>query len=233
MIVAADSLIAPISNRGWERPLFTDYDRNFSFPNGYPGLIQGIVTKVPKGSDIFPYSAFVSDVENPNCQLVSVYTPPNKVVFSATVGGAAVRSFGCEHDAVIKDMGGSDIDFFRDGVRQGCFGTFSKYRMGVTYGANVVDIVVTYGGVRGGVFFVDEYEGGADGVVTVDIRDGSPYAVKALRLSDNTYQVLANGGLVLTPGYGSFNIRATWAGAATCTDVVYKCKYIPEIPYGL
>lgn len=237
MIVPARSIIVPVSAIGWKRPFAASsgsVDRNYSFPDGKPGLISGIVAEVPAGSDIKPY---LSDTTNTqvNCQLVLRYAPPSFLKLTFGVGG--YNPFTFEHDMVCQGMDGRQIEFIRPNPgAEGIFGTFFEFFHATTLASaiNLRTFRYEYRTQRDAYLEVVEYEQGVDGICNVVINNSYAEPVNAYRLSDGTWQVLTKGRLILRAGAGRVDITYTWNnGLIDAMDTVAKLQVTPEIPYGL
>ena len=233
MIVRANSLVMPISQFGYLRPLELGGDRNFTYPDGDGGLISGLVANVPAGTDIYPYNG-MAVLNSPNCQTITHYEPPRNVKFSGTLTGY-IRAHNFEHDAVFTSQGGTQINIWNSvDYDQVIYGTFFQIRIrSQSMTATTSRVSYWYKSSKGCVAVIDEYEQGAAGIVDVGFEGLTVSPVSALRLSDDTFQVLPKGQMYLPAGEGTFYILATCAGAWVNGDKVYAFSINPEIPYGL
>lgn len=241
MIINGPQLVAPRTHWGysryggaWER------NSNYVLPNGQKALINGLVTEVPAGTDIAPHSDLLGSLADINCQSVARYTPPSAIDYYLAADGmfsSPKVQTRCVTDAKLYDMGGGLIDLFGSYSQRMHCGSFS-YLMGGVQGGSPLStspatLLVEYKSPRGGFLELVEYEQGGDGIVTVEILSGNPYAVKALRLSDSTTQVMAACGIILPAGAGQLKIRITWASGLPAGQLVAKFKYSIEVPYGI
>lgn len=241
MLVNGPQLVAPRTHWGYSRYGGTwERDSNYVLPNGQKALINGLIAEIPAGTDIAPHSDRLGSLVDINCQSVARYTPPSAIDYylaaDGTLSPAKVQT-RCVTDAKLYDMGGGLIDLFGAySPRMHC-GSFSYLMCFVEGGTHLntspATIHVDYKSPRGGFLELVEYEQGGDGIVTVEILSGNPYAVKALRLSDSTTQVMAACGIILPAGAGQLKIRITWGSGLPATQLVCKFKYSIEVPYGI
>lgn len=239
MIVNAPQLIVPRSHWGWSRYGAVWEGPNFLYPDGKAGYINGIVEEVPAGTDIVPRFPVLGNSNDTNCQSVSRYLPPSSINFYLEISGQnpSPCMTRCETDCKIYDMAGGLIDLV--GALQGrChMGTFS-YLMASLAGNVDLSVsprtaVVQYKSPKGGALELVEYEQGGDGIVTIEIKTGNPYAVKARRLSDQTDQIVPAGGIYLPAGAGEIKIGVAWASGLPALQSLAKFKYSIEVPYGI
>lgn len=233
MIVPARSLVVPVAYHGWLRPPTYYIPLNFRLPNGIGGLVNGIVEEVPAGTDIKPESNPATDYLQLNCQTVGRYRPPSYLKFERPIYDGSGSLF--TSDMELKDVAGNNIQLLAAaGAMQGIFGTFFSISAARTTAAGWVRDVFTVRSVRSAVFEITDYEEGTDGIVTPVIQTGNPFAVKAFRLSDQTYQVLANCGIEIPAGVSQFTLYTTWAsGTISPLATLGNFRISIEVPYGL
>ncbi len=214
--------------------------RNFTYPDGRPGLINGLVAEVPAGTDITPFNSLINQGSSDiNCQSLSIYVPPTTIDYYLEMGGANPSPVMTRVDTDLKmyDMAGGLINLFGDLFARRHCGSFSYFMGGIngggTFSVSPKEILINYKSPRGGTIEIVEYEQGADGIVTAEILTGAPYAVQALRLSDQTQQILAKGGLALPAGAGQIKIRISWASGLPATALLAKIRFSIEVPYGI
>ncbi len=231
MIVGNRSLILPVSEAGWDR-LWSPPVRNFSYPDSRAGLIQGCVGDVPAKSDITPYLA--GNVWN-SVQILR-YNPPTSVALTHEYGNTFTGS-AWTHDGDFRDMAGAAIFPAPLNNYQRAFGTFANIGIDPDESgkpaANSFSYLIKYNLQRGGFVQVYEFEEGADGIVSVSIQGGVASAVKALRISDGSWQVISEGGMLLPAGGGQFWLNASWTSGVAATQMIARLRFSVEVPYGL
>ena len=241
MIVANRSIIIPENEHGWYRPIDTisqPDDRNFTYPTGEKGIISGIVTEVPAGTDIKPFLNPYQQSTTLNCTTIRRYMPPTRVTLNpewSGVGGLVTLNTGdFEHDMVCIDQGGNPFyPYVIAANNTRCFGTFFIVSISNSGVGTSREVQILTNTQRSASIELTEYEGGGDGVVTFQIMNGNPYPVKAFRRSDSTYQIVNNAGVAI--GAGTTDVRAlvTWSSGLPAIDFLIKLRISPEIPYGL
>jgi len=253
MIVRANTLIVPKYAYGWRRPSPSDNPfQNFTLPSGIRGLIDGIVAEVPAGTDIEPVygsTGYVNDWDL-NCVTVGRYRPPTYLRYlydfgynvkpDPSVGWGSVWA-RIEHDMILQSLSGdvffpNMFDVGEEVIAPREFGTFCSCwikSVGVDNTLHSFSMKIKVRTQRGCAVNITEYEAGADGIVTVGIKNANPFAVNALRISDNTYQVLAEGGLSLPAGEFDLIVKGTWASGAAMAALLFKMNIDVELPYGL
>jgi len=240
MIIAARTLIVPVHEKGWARPFLTGIgitpDRNFSYPGGQPGVISGIANEVMSGCDITPYAPLVGvgGGDLANCVTLRAYAPPTsvRVEIPVYVGAGNIPGVGnriLTHDAVLMLQDGTRHNPWTTNTWFGTFFYIETYTVSIT--ATYLKIRIEYKTQRAMSIAIASYEGGSSGIITNSIS-GASFPVMAIRLSDNTQQVIANGGITVQ-GEGEIYLDATCAGAWVTGDVIANIECRPEIPYGL
>lgn len=220
----------PLEQWGYARPLLNGQDRNYSDPQGRPVLISGLVSTVRSGSDIFPFVN--AGTLSPNCITLSGYMPPTYVSYIVQYGSPETKTL--EHDARFLDANGVILNPWSSVGSQVYYGSFFAIQYSKVQAINSIRITFTVNTQRTCLATVENYEGGGDGVVTAAFSGGATLATSALRLSDNSYQVLANGGISIAPGRSVFYFAITWStGSIFPSDILTKVRFLPEVPYGL
>jgi len=241
MIVNSWQLITVRNNFAFSRyGASWEKGRNFTYPDGKPGLINGLVAEVPAGTDIAPFNALLDgSTTDPNCQSLSRYTPPSHIDFFMEIGGHLPSRVmtSCTTDAKMYDMAGGIVDLFSVAMPRMHCGSFS-YLMGGIVGGGGFDVTpkeinIDYKSPRGGALEVVEYEQGSDGIVTLEIMTGAPHAIQARRLSDQSNQILAKGGLTLPAGSGQVKLKVGWASGSPSSALLAKLRFSIEVPYGI
>lgn len=235
MILRSPAIVCPRQKYGWERPLNAGQG-NYKL-NGLYGEISGIAERLPAGADINPFvSAGVSP--NPGCMLVGVYTPPTRVAIGIQYD--AQWAYRLTTDAKLTDEAGNKLHG-TDGQWE--FGSFFDYvRFGTPFGITPVGVTVVspnnfraeflVKAMRGAVFRITEYEEGPGGVVTVSLESDDVSPSVALRVADQTQQILTAGQCYCRPGATKVIVDFATAGSITAGMVfIAECEF--EIPYGL
>ena len=250
MILRKPALIAPILNEAYARPLSDMYlewlniDRNYQTPRGNAGLISGLVSRVPEGTDLNPY---VNLSNNPGCFEVGQYVPPTfgaivyriRHEYTASVPVFKGDCWKIDTDGMIRTLGGTVPNWlngeFRQTYNYWCFlGTGLRVKLTRQPIGNINTVggqthVFRVTSERGVFIRIDEYEPGATGIMTIAFQGGYLVNVVGNRQSDNTAQVLTNGGVSLPPGTHTvmLNIKngTALADGSTVTDALIRFEY--------